>query len=201
MKRYFKYKKNKPIFFILLISFVALVGGTIAYYTMTSNYENKFKASYYDVSIEEEFYNDWGTKKVSIVNNDSTPVVIRVNYNEQWSKNIEGELLVLNNKINGTDVVTKEWTDSWKNENYFVKGEDGWYYYKKVLKENERVQLLNSIELNENLIKENENYKYYKEYDYKLTFNYEAVQADSKAIKELWNKETSIIDNSVDWNI
>lgn len=207
----FKNMKIKPIFFILLLFAFVFVGGTIAYYTMSSNYENKFKTSYYDVSIEEEFYNNWGTKKVSVVNHDSTPIVIRVSYNERWLKleDENGIKQYLSNRIydsegNIAEVVIKDWTEDWLNK--FVDGKDGWYYYNEVLDSNSSVQILNSIIKNPAVF----NYSFVsmlsllEEYDnaaYKLDFDYEAVQASPKAIKSLWGRDVTINDNHVNWNI
>ncbi len=258
-----KNKKIKPLFFIMLIALVIVVGGTIAYFLSSTSFENKFRTSYYDVAIEEEFYNNWGTKKVSIVNNDSTSVALRISYTEIWtnyfckayeegslkqenqspdsSDNQNGRLGVsedlsgsgnivsgtspncieygeeyLNNKIDGQDVVIKEWTEEWLND--FVLGNDGWYYYKKVLNSNSNVQILNSIMKNPKLFGDDSSdrddnmgtlsrlqiqhnlHQRYTASDYELDFNYEAVQADKKAIKELWGHDVTITDNEIEWS-
>ena len=63
---------KKSLFFLLLLLVIGIVGGTIAYYYSEDNLINQFKTSTYNVTIEEEFYNTWGTKKVSFVNKDKT---------------------------------------------------------------------------------------------------------------------------------
>ena len=125
--------KKKPLIFILLLLLTVAVGSTFAYYYNEVIIPNKFKAMTYSVAIEEVFNGTWGTKEVSIVNKEATntPVVLRISYNELWINNADGSNVSLNNKLNKQDVVTKNWTNNFVND--FVKGDDGWYYYKKVL--------------------------------------------------------------------
>ena len=198
MKRIIEKLKNNKKVIIALLSLltIGIVGVTAAVVYFKSELENKFNTSAYNIAIEEEFYDDWGTKKVSIVNHDSTPVVIRVAYIETWSDNNDDVSLQLSNKINGIDVVTKAWTDSWKND--FILNEDGWYYYKKVLTESEAVQILESINLNKEVADTSlENYNLY---DYELDFRYEAIQATTDAIKEIWGFDVTINGGEITWN-
>lgn len=190
--------KIKPLFFLLGILLVIIIGSTIAYFYNSKTISNRFNTMTYDVELEEEFYDDWGTKKVTIKNKEeSTDVVLRISYNEQWSKEVDGSLNTLSNIINGESVVNKNWTNTFTND--FLLGDDGWYYYKKTLSPGESINILDSISLNENLISNSEYYDDYKNYDYSLTFNYEAIQATSKAIKEIWNIDVTINDSSLDW--
>ena len=198
MKRIIEKLKNNKKVIIALLSLltIGIVGVTAAVVYFKSELENKFNTSAYNIAIEEEFYDDWGTKKVSIVNHDSTPVVIRVAYIETWSDNNDDVSLQLSNKINGIDVVTKAWTDSWKND--FILNEDGWYYYKKVLTESEAVQILESINLNKEVADTSlENYNLY---DYELDFRYEAIQATTDAVKEIWGLDVTINGGEITWN-
>lgn len=221
--------KIKPIFFILLGIVIFTIGVTYAYFYTRSSFANKFKTSAYDIELNEEFDNDWGTKKVNILNKDSTPVVIRINYNEIWTeKEPRGEILAnndiqdlerfskinqinscrirtyseesqkytLSNIINGENVVTKNWTSTW---NDFVKGNDGWYYYNKVLESNANIQILDSISLRDDLINESNCYADYNNYEYELSFNYEAIQADVNAIKDIWGHNISINKGDIIW--
>lgn len=197
MKRYLKNRKIKPLLFIIIALTISIIGMTFAYMSNSALFSNKFQGSAYDVAIEEEFYNDWGTKKVTFVNNDATPVVIRVNFNEKWNKKEEDVSIRLSNTYQEQDLVIKDWTDAWQND--FVKGNDGWYYYKHILNNEDRVQVLNSINKNEELLSTKPDYQQYKESDYELDFNFEATQASSEAIKELWGIETTISNNDITW--
>lgn len=188
--------KLKPFIFLMILGLGLLISGTFAYLYNEVIIPNQFKTMTYNVAIEEEFYDTWGTKKVTFVNKETTntPVVLRFNYNEMWSKEIEGEIQVLSNKQNGTNVVTKEWTDAFNNN--FVDGHDGWYYYKKVLGPNESVQVLNSIALNEDVVNASVSKDDYNNFDYELIFNYEAIQATEEAVKDIWGYEITINDGS-----
>lgn len=195
----FRKIKKKPLIFLLVLCLLGIVGTTFAYYYTEIAIPNQFKAMTYNVTIEEEFNDTWGTKKVSFVNNEetNTPVVLRINYNELWRKEVNGVKLSLDNNVNGTNVVTKNWTTAFTND--FVDGGDGWYYYKKTLNAEESVQVLNSISLNESLISTSPYYNDYKTYTYELDFNFEAIQANSSAISEIWGKNATITGGNVTW--
>lgn len=191
--------KKKPLFFLLLLLALGIVGTTFAYYYTEIAIPNQFRAMTYNVTIEEEFNNTWGTKKVRFVNNEktNTPVVLRINYNELWRKEVNGVKLSLDNNVNGTNVVTKNWTTAFTND--FIDGGDGWYYYKKTLDAEASVQVLDSIALNESLISTSPYYDDYKSYTYELDFNFEAIQASSSAISEIWGKTATISGGNVTW--
>lgn len=191
--------KKKTLIFILLLLLTVAVGSTFAYYYNEVIIPNKFKAMTYSVAIEEVFNGTWGTKEVSIVNKEATntPVVLRISYNELWINNVDGSYVSLNNKLNRQDVVTKNWTNNFVND--FVKGDDGWYYYKKVLNAEERVKILDSIELNEELIRNSLDYDKYKNNTYELDFNVESIQANEEAIESIWGKVVNISGNEVTW--
>jgi alternate signal-mediated exported protein len=192
--------KTKPLIFIFALLIITIVGITFAYYTSKAILANKFNTSTYNVTIEEEFYDDWGTKKVFLANNEetNTPVVLRINYNEKWTKEISDlGPIPLSNKVNGSNVVNKEWTEAFLQD--FQLHTDGWYYYKKVLKPEEKVQVLNSITLNESLIQSSPYYEDYLTADYNLSFNFEAIQATEEAVNEIWQHEITIESSEVKW--
>lgn len=193
--------EKKPLFFILLLLVVVGIGGTFAYYYTEVIIPNQFKTLTYNVTVEDEFYDDWGVKKVFFVNKEetNTPVVLRINFNESWRREVDGITLSLDNNVNGENVVLKEWTDAFTND--FIKGDDGWYYYKKVLDSSERVQVLESISLNEELILTSPYYEDYKVFDYELSFNFEAIQASSGAVSDIWNRSVSISGDAVTWKL
>ena len=193
-------KKNKKVvlFLILLLSFIG-IGSVYAYYQVNVIVPNKYKAATYDVEIEEEFEDEFGTKKVWIVNNEKTnaPVVLRISYNEFWSKTIDGVLLTLDNNVNRENVVEKTWTEDFLED--FELKEDGWYYYKKVLNPEERVQLLESISLKNELVSLSDYREEYHTYDYELAFNFESIQATKDAVLEIWDKNITIDGDNVTW--
>jgi alternate signal-mediated exported protein len=182
-----KVLKKKPIIFIALLFAVILIGGTIAYYYSNVVIPNEFQTMTYNVKIrEDDFQGSFGPKKVFIVNQEATntPVVLRVNYNEYWTdddnKNIN------NLKSDGTNCVTKNWTSAFLND-FTFNSNDGWYYYKKILKPQSEVQLLESVTNNECMGK------------YHLDFNFEAIQADESAVYNIWSKSITINGDNVSW--
>ena len=199
MKTKLKNLNKKPLIFILVLFVLSVVGGTFAYYYSEVVFPNEFKTMTYNVTIEEEFNDTWGTKKVSFINKEetNTPVVLRINYNELWRKEISGVKLSLDNNVNGENVVEKAWTSAFIND--FVDGGDGWYYYKKTLDAKDSVQVLESISLKESLISKSQYYNDYKTYTYELDFNFEAIQASSNGIRDIWNKTTTISGGKVTW--
>lgn len=190
---------KKPLFFLLGILVISVIGGTFAYYYQNFSIPNQFKTMTYNVNLTEDFNNDWGIKKVYITNNETgnTNVVLRISYNEVWSKTDMSNTLTLSNTINGNNLVTKSWTTTFTND--FTDGLDGWYYYNKVLKPNDTIQILNSISLNTNLIENTIYYNDYLDYDYNLIFNYEAIEANSSKISDIWGKTATINNLNVSW--
>lgn len=195
MKNIFSKLKKKPLIFLLALLFVGIIGGTVALFTNYVIYSNKFDTSKYNVVIKEEFNNEFGTKKVNLVNEGSNDVIIRINYNEYWSKIIEENKVYLNTMIDGTNLVDKSWTEEFlKNFTYH----DGWYYYNKLLKGNSSIQILTEINLSE-AIDESIYDSEYANADYDLDFNLETVQATESAIKKIWGFDVSINGDDLLW--
>ena len=189
--------KKKPLFFLLALLVIGTVGGTIAFFTSSVTYANIFQVSKYNVVIEEKFNNEFGTKEVNFVNQSKASSVIRINYNEFWSRVVGEDKIILNNLVAGTNLVTKSWTTAFLNDFTY---RDGWYYYNKVLKENSSVQVLTAISLNEALLTTNDLKEEYHNADYELDFNLESVQASTQAIKSVWNRDATITGDDVSWD-
>lgn len=197
MKNLFNKIKKKPLIFLLILLIIGIIGGTFALFTNSVIFSNKFDTSKYNVVIKEEFNNDFGVKKVNLVNEGSSDVIIRVNYNEYWSKvNDEGKVY-LNTMIDGTNLVNKSWTDEFLNNFTY---HDGWYYYNKLLKGNSSIQILTEIQLNEDLLNNSQEKEVYNTADYDLDFNLETIQATESAIKKIWNFDVVIDGDELVWN-
>lgn len=184
--------------FLIICGIFLLMGivGVSAIYFYNVSLTNNFKTLTYKVDVLEEFYNDWGTKKIKVVNSEETnaDVVLRVTFNESFTKDND----ILSNEINGEEVVEKEYANDFLT--HFSKDQDGWYYYDKILKAKDSVEILNSINLKEDLIRTSEDYEKYKTYHYELGFQYETIQATEKAIKDIWGKDSKIIDGEIEYN-
>ena len=107
VKKLKRIRKNKPVIYcLLLLSFFGITG-TMAFLTSNVVFNNIFKTSSYDVKIEENFDNTWGTKEVFVVNSGEANVFIRLNYSEMW---IDLNNNIMNNKVDGVSIVDKTWT-------------------------------------------------------------------------------------------
>lgn len=185
-------EKYRPLMFIGGVFLVLIIGATIAFYSQELSVVNTFSTMTYNVEMEEEFYDDWGTKSVTIYNRESTntPVALRVSYSEAWTNGED----TLNNLVNGENVVNKTWSQDFTDD--FVLCDDGWYYYKKLLNGNSSVNLLQSINLDSQIASL---YPEYNTYNYSLDFTYEAIQGSSVAIEDIWGYEVEIESGEITW--
>ncbi len=194
-----KVLKNKPIIFLVLLLLVVMVDGTIAYFSLTTKLDNRFNTSKYDVRLSEDFdsstWPELTKKKVSILNDGTADIIVRMSYNEMWRSNT-GD--VLNNIVDGKNVVIKDWATSLESDWLY---KDGWYYYKKIIEGKSELQLLNSIMLDNTVIEKSEDYSKYLTYEYSLIFNYESIQATSEAVKDIWGQDIEINDKDITWNV
>lgn len=122
-------KKNKKKLLILSgIGLLTVLGGTLAYFTTSTNITNKFKAALYQNEIVEVFESpsNWtpGTvteKTVSVTNTGSINMAVRATYTEKWV-NANGDELGLkdsNNNVAAIITFANDWT----------KDSDGFYYF------------------------------------------------------------------------
>lgn len=170
----------------LLAVAVAGIGGTGAVIQHRLAVKNTLKTPTVEVSIDDIVGKTDGSKKqkeVSFKNQGTADVFIRVAYAEKWEN--ENELLSSQNP-DGYDVA-KKFNDS-QIENSMEEmfpgdewtlGNDGWYYYRHVLKAandgdtDQTKPLLTAVDFSNISSQESE----YNGADYELHFQVEAVQA------------------------
>ena len=193
-----KATNNKVQFVISIMAIIAMIMVVVTFYneeTVATRYGNMV----YNVVLEKKAGNTWDNTEFFIKNKEDNDknVVLRVNYNEVWSKEIDKETYTLDNNINGENVVDKTWTLE------FISGfreyKDGWYYYDQILKPQEQIRILRKLNLKEDLIEESPYKNDYLEYDYDLIFNYEVIDADEDLIKEIWGRDVKFEKNRVLW--
>ena len=133
-------------------------------------------------------------KEVRFRNTGSTGVFVRVSFAETWTS--REQWLSSDN-----DYVELNWTNAWEDE--WEEGEDGWYYYKKVLlTETETNEVLSSV-----------TFKDYPEVpldyinaNYQLFFSMEVVQyseetaVNDDALRDVFRRSATVIDGNVTWN-
>ncbi|MDF9824912.1 alternate signal-mediated exported protein [Breznakia sp. PF5-3] len=211
-KRRLRRKIKKAVFFIasLCFSFSLLtltfaVDESYLWLLVDDEIENVLSLPYYQVSIIEDFpkVEDWvpgtaATKKVQFSNRGNADVIIRCTYLEYWHNDKTLSNTFDHDGIPSTqevDTVTKQWTNYWADGNgsEWVNGNDGYYYYTKVLKAGDTTKpILNSLTMHGDLP------SIYAQEKYILTFKVEAliVSSDSNAIYELWKKRPQIENES-----
>ena len=213
MKSKIKIQNKKSLIAVILILSLSVIGVTYAYLMDDDNKKNIFTISDPDVKIVENFpvkvftnENKTLTKEVSLVNEGTTDMVVRISYNELFYDpdhvNISTAEVysipdysyaysINTNYDNIGDIVRKNWVTDLST--LWVE-KDGWYYYKKILKPSETIDVLESV----TLMGDYENHPY-SGLKYELNFNLEAVQATPKAVKDLWGKDVSIEGEDVTW--
>lgn len=182
-------KSNKKRFYIALAAVLSVAAATFSLLVYavsrnTSVINNDLAFATSSIQIIDDSDPGFGKKEVTFKNVDassSASVLLRIAYSETWTNNSG---TVISNTVNGVNVVAKSWTTAFVND--FVDGQDGWYYYEKVLEPGDDVKVLNSITLSD------QSYAYY---NYDFSFRYESVQATPEAANALWGK-TATIDNN-----
>ncbi len=169
---------------ILLIALL-VVGGTMAWFSDKEEATNEFTAGTVEIEVKEHGFVDLGninpgddeTKNVSIKSKGSKQTYVRVALIPQWdSNNLSIDVVTLN-----TD------TTNWIYQ-------DGWYYYKKILKEGEESNLLlTSVKFHENMGDE------YQDATFTVKVRAEAVQASHEAYKHVWRID-SLPEGVEPWN-
>ncbi len=185
---------KKKVLLILGI-FLVFVTTTIslAYFTSKEKKENKFSIGSIQTKINEDFdknseeVKNLSTiavkKKVCIENTGKNPVLVRVIITPQWEKtdengNIIGNIVSASNQVqlNFSNDISKNW----------IKGNDGYYYYNKVLEPKETTSyLLESVQLKDNIPSDEKGE--YKDRELEINVSSEATQVNEKALDNKWN--------------
>lgn len=151
-----KNKKKKVLLILLGVSVVAVIGGTLAYFTTSDNITNRFETALYQHKIVENFESpsDWtpGTtteKTISVTNEGSIPMALRASYTEKWVNGSGEEISLVDENDNRAALIN--FNDSW------TKNSDGYYYYgskenlTKLNKNETSSSFINSVTFNENI--------------------------------------------------
>lgn len=149
-------KRKKKFLIVAVLSLFTILGGTLAYFTTSTNITNKFKAALYQNEIIEVFESpsNWtpGTvtnKTVKVTNTGSIKMAVRATYTEKWIS-ANGEELPLKDSAGNVAAIIS-FSEDWE------KDEDGFYYYGS--KENMTIlepgkttsSFINSVTFNENI--------------------------------------------------
>jgi len=171
-----KEKNKKPLIFISLIAFVAIViGGTLAFYSTSDTYNNEFDAASYIIEAQEQFVSpeDWvpgdTTQKTVVVTNKGTvDVAVKVCLRPSW-KDANNQDLPLKaqsivngsvvqdyvSKLNLAATASKRWKEDCNSN--LPDGTSCYYYYKKLEPNESTSALLDSVTFNPNVLHSNTN--------------------------------------------
>ena len=124
-----KEKNNKKKLLVVLgVSILTVLGGTIAYFTTSTDITNLFQVGLYQHEIVETFVSpdNWtpGTttsKSTSITNNGSISMAVRASYTESWTSANGTSLPLKDNENNVASIIN--FNTGW------TKNADGYYYY------------------------------------------------------------------------
>ena len=183
MKR-LKQKKSKKYLLITPVLALAVVGaGILMVYAFSHNntvVTNDIPTRTGTVQIIDDSEPGFGKKEVSFENSDMNGIslLLRIGYSETWKDGSDNNV---SNIYNGNNVVAKTWTSAFTND--FADGNDGWYYYKKLLRPGDNVKVITAIALTE---------PSYAAYHYDLRFRFESIQPSSAAATALWSKTATI---------
>lgn len=200
-------KKTKNILIILALLLVALIGGTIAYYTSQQAFENEFKVPKPGVTIQEKFNpsDHWvpgeeKSKEVRFTNTGEMDMLLRFKVEAAWADG------TTHPDVDVDSVITLYW-----NQGSDVRGENppvdfvydqntGYYYYTKVLEAGKPTQnVLESVKFSANLSNDGHLNSDYSNTQINLTITGETVLADAEAVAEQWT-ETPQVQAVIDEN-
>ena len=152
-----KIKNKKKLLIVSIISILAVIGGTLAYFTTTTTIKDIFKTAMYQNEITEVFEapENWtpGTttdKTVKVTNTGSIDMAVRVSYTEKWITSNNKELSLKDE--NGEVASIINFNDDW------TKDEDGYYYFgskenKTILKPGETsTSFMSGVTFNPNIV-------------------------------------------------
>ena len=120
------------------LALVTAIGGTIAWLTTHSEgLTNTFTPATISGEVKETFNNPFNTKNnVYIQNTSDVPVYVRVALVPTWVMEENNKFVPVAEPVGNDDVIidTKEWKSFVPAaDSNWVKGNDGYYYYKKPL--------------------------------------------------------------------
>ncbi len=142
--------KNKKAVAIAGVAAVAVIGGSFAYFNQTLTVENPFDTSKYATELVETFNPEDGdnwqpgatvNKDVQVDNTGDYDVLVRVKFDESWTRKGEDAAYVTNTGIESKakqadaadGLVTGDYSIVQKNllnsDKWFYNKNDGYYYY------------------------------------------------------------------------
>ena len=196
-----KKKNKKPLYVLIVIAVILLIGGTVAYFTDTVEITNVFSTKPYSTEVTETFTspNNWlpGTtteKTVVAKNTGDVDVAVRMSYTESWVS-ANGATLPLKQGNTTAAIINFNSTNWTKSGNYY-------YYTQKLSKNQSSTSFINSVTFNSDIVSDSNCVTQgttkkctstgngYDGATYTLTVTVETVQYDS--YRTIWNTNVTI---------
>lgn len=187
--------KNKAVLLLCttIILVASILNSSYAFFIDKDKVVNKFQTGKIDVDIKEEFDPSIGKKEVWIENPSATDSLVRVSISGRWI-DPNNEYTVI---PEGNNLVKLKFAENY-NENWYYCQEDGYYYYKDVLKGKVATEiLLEKVIFNDEEISKD---KIYEGKEYKVEIKAEAVQATKHKDYDNENNSGDIYVFSKVWN-
>ena len=119
-----KKDNRKKLIVVSVISLFTILGGTLAYFTTSSNIKNIFNTAKYETKIVEDFVSpaNWtpGTT-TKVTNNGTIDMAVRATFTEKWVNANGNELPLVDGNNNTVAIINFD--SSWTKDN------DGYFYY------------------------------------------------------------------------
>lgn len=197
-----KQPKKKGIWlsvFAVAILLTISIGAVSAFYNANMLLTNKMSIANSKVEFVEHFISEskWlpgetVNKKPYLNNTGETDLLVRIKVTEQWV-NSEG---TVQSGVDA-DIVQKNYTDAWQND--WIEGNDGYFYYKKVLKAGTASDvILKSIALSPEASNDSHAFNY-SNLQYNLMFQSEFALTESASQLTIWNADVTINNGMVNW--
>lgn len=203
--------KKKILLTLGIVLALATTATSVAYFTSKENKVNPFTIGSIETEIDEHGFKQDGDnilnqeieKKVSVRNIGKNPVLLRVIINPQWDEERDENGKVTKLTTSASNQVQLNFSNDI--DEHWIKGNDGYYYYNKVLEpakrdnkgniiketdgKDETKLLLKSVSLKDIPNEEKEEYK-----NRKLTVNVssEAIQVNEQALEDEWNSNNTM---------
>ena len=148
----FKNKKRRNIVAVSLVGVLVVVGGTIAYNTDASFFQNLFRLNRDIVTHTEDIpfpLTNWvpceeKEKYITVTNVEGVDKYVRIKFRDAWKT--ADDQTDLSSVKDGVTLATINFANNW--ENYWELRDDGYYYYKTVVAKGASTQpLLKSVTL------------------------------------------------------
>ena len=183
---------NKAILLVSLVLVSLLSISTLAYFIAEDQMINVINTGSVDIKVDENFNppDNWDgskhTKEVSIKNESKSPALIRVNITPRWEDENGKPYLGDTNlvKLNFVNLIAALNEVEYPiNDNKWVKGNDGYYYYNTVVETGVKTnKILDSVEL----VIPDDLKEIYDKKKLKIDVKAEAIQATTDAHRAAW---------------